>query len=320
VNNQVTLRATSSRDIRAPNLNDLYAPAAITLTTITDLLTNTSPQVQQYNAGNPNLTPEVSTTWTAGVVYKPEWLPRFSVSVDAYDILVRNAITSIQGTNPQIQTACYQSGGTSPYCALQIRPVNYTSSAASNAVTEWINTTINIAQQHTYGADFEANYAGNVMNRPYTLRFLADYQPHIMYLQAGLATFDMAGVAYNSNALQASPVWRMTAFAHITPIDNFAVDLMERWRSPLAYAPAASGLVFNTGTISSVAYTNLTLTYSFQNFGKTDVYFAIANLFNTQPPPGAFYGANSAVGSFGGFVFGDDPVGREFTLGLRFRY
>jgi outer membrane receptor protein involved in Fe transport len=45
MNDQVKLRATRSRDIRAPNLNDLFQPQTATTGSYTDLLTGQSPNV-----------------------------------------------------------------------------------------------------------------------------------------------------------------------------------------------------------------------------------------------------------------------------------
>ena len=52
---------------------------------------------------------------------------------------------------------------------------------------------------------------------------------------------------------------------------------------------------------------------------QTELFFNVQNLFNKQPPAAAFLGANGAVGYFGGFAYGDDPVGAYFTVGLRYR-
>src|SRR5439155_22749646 len=137
-----------------------------------------------------------------------------------FHIDVSNAITNIQGTNPTIQQACYSSGGTSPYCALQTRPVNYSDKSAANAVTSWTTTAINIANTKTYGADLEMNYETAHLGRPLALRGLATYQPHILYIQPGLTTVDMGGVAFGANALQASPKVRTTFLANYK-VGNF---------------------------------------------------------------------------------------------------
>lgn len=319
VNNQLTLRATRSKDIRAPNLDDLYLPASLATIQVTDLLTNTNPLVQQLGGGNPNLKPEVGYTTTAGFVYRPDWLPNFSLTLDGYWIDVTNAITSLQGTNPLIQSICYKSGGTSPYCLLQKRPNGFTDTSSANTVTEWFNEEINIANQSTRGADLEANYATTVFSHPLTLRFFETYQPHLIQKVPGLSTVDLAGVAFYANAVQATPVNRLTMTAIYSPVQNFTVGLMERWRSSLAWTPTQSQ-IFSTPRIPAVGYTDLNMSY-LMNPGDSqlEVFLNIQNLLNKQPPPGAYLGSNGAVGQFGGFVYGDDPIGAYFTVGVRLR-
>ncbi len=320
INNQLTLRATRSRDIRAPNLDDLYFPTSLSTMQVTDLLTGQNPLVPLQGGGNPKLVPEVGYTTTAGFVYRPEWLPGFSMTLDGYWIDVTNAITQLQGTNPSIQAICYASGGTSPYCLLQRRPNGFTDTSPANAVTEWFNEEINIANQSTKGADLEVNYATTVLNRPLSLRFFETYQPHLIQKVPGLTTVDLAGVAFYANAVQATPVYRWTMTGTYSPVQNFTVNIMERWRSSLAWTPTPQTQIVSTPRIPSVGYTDLTLAYQMTpGDSQLEVFFNIQNLLNKQPPPGAYLGSNGAVGQFGGFVYGDDPIGAYFTLGVRLR-
>ena len=321
INNQLTLRATRSRDIRAPNLDDLYYPQALSTITVTDLLTKQTPaNVPLQGGGNPNLVPEVGYTTTAGFVYRPQWLSGFSMTLDGYWIDVTNAITNLQGTNPVVQAICYASGGASPYCLLQRRPNGFTDTSAANTVTEWFNEEINIANQSTKGADLEANYLTTVFSHPLSLRFFETYQPHLIQKVPGLPTVDLAGVAFYANAVQATPVYRWTMTATYSPVQNFTVSVMERWRSSLAWTPTPATQIVSTPRIPAVGYTNLNLAYLLNpGSSQLEVFFNVQNLLNKQPPPGAYLGSNGAVGQFGGFVYGDDPIGAYFTLGVRLR-
>ena len=44
--------------------------------------------------GNLELDPETAKTWTLGVVFQPEFLPRFSMSLDYYNIRIKDVIGS----------------------------------------------------------------------------------------------------------------------------------------------------------------------------------------------------------------------------------
>jgi outer membrane receptor protein involved in Fe transport len=316
-NDQLTLRATRSRDDRAPNLNDLYQPGAINNAAYLDTLTNTSPLVAVQTGGNPNLTPEVAYTSTLGVVYKPS--PKFNLSVDGFDISIRNAITVVNGNSNNIQQACYASGGASFYCTMQERPLAFTNTSGANAVTKWYQRALNIAEQKSWGADIEANYNSRFGRHLYSLRGLLTYQPHIVYVQSGVNTYDMAGVDFNNSGLQASAVWRTTAFARYNATENVTVDWMTRWRSRLHHNADPTQIVAPGQFVPSVAFSNLSLSYRVggRARGQADIYLNVQNVFNQLPYPTAFFGSNQEPGLFGGFAYGDDPVGRYFSFGVR---
>ena len=321
VNDDFTLRGTGSRDIRAPTLADLYAPTTVTTLTNTDLLTGLSKAVPAYSSGNPHLTAEIGHTFTGGFVWQPHFMPGFSLSLDGYHIKITNAISSELGYNTLIQQACYASGGSSQYCALQSRPLGYTNTSAANAVSAWYDEEFNISWIETYGGDLEANYNTTVVDRPLTLRTFVNWQPHLLFVTPGLSTLDHAGVAYSTGSLYPAPRVSATLLAHMGVTHDTSVDLMERWRSPYTLRDQP-GQVWINPSVPSFYTTAVTLTYSVAQVktGDLDVFLNVQNLFNRQPPPAASYGSQTTVGQYGGFAIGDDPVGRYFTLGVHFRY
>ena len=318
VNEELRFRGTQSRDIRAPTLNDLFAPQSVVIVNNTDSLTNTTPVIPSVNFGNSSLTAEIGKTTTAGVVWHPSWLPKFSVALDAYHITISDAITTVQGFNPTLQQNCYLSGGSSPYCALQTRPNGFTDTSAANAATSWLVTPINIAEIETKGADFEVNYAGSLFGRDLSLRGLAAYQPHIYIRQPAVPTLDQGGVAFGPTGMTASPVWRLTAFASYKVTDSFTVDVAERYRSPLKLAADDPNVFWVKNRVRSWATTNLNLGYDMKlESGRFSLFANIQNLFD-QDPPGAQAGNNP--GLFNGWPGSDDPTGRYYTVGVRFTY
>ncbi|MBC2666277.1 TonB-dependent receptor [Novosphingobium flavum] len=316
-------RATRSRDIRAPTLEDLFAPAVTTPAGgTTDLLvvpniTSTAATVSQ---GNPSLTAEVGETTTVGMVWKPVFAPGLSMSLDYFGIRVKNAILTINGTNQTFQQVCYQSQGASPYCALQDRPLGYVNNTAANAATLWRTQTVNVADIKTWGFDFETNYAARLGAMPISLRGLVTWQPHIRYVQPGLPTFEMGGVAYGQNGLQASPQWRVTGIVNFAPTEHLAVTVLERWRSGLGLT--ADPTQFAAGpNVPSYATTNLTVAWKVPSGGKEfEFYVNVQNLFDNLAPGANFGGTQGSPGLFGGFPIGDDPVGRYFSAGARLKF
>ena len=91
----IRLRATRSRDVRAPTLNDLYSPTTGSLGTIRDPVTGANNPIPGYTSGNPNLEPELANTTTVGVVLQPGFAPGLSVSLDYYEIKMTGAIGNL---------------------------------------------------------------------------------------------------------------------------------------------------------------------------------------------------------------------------------
>jgi outer membrane receptor protein involved in Fe transport len=320
LNDDVRVRGTASRDIRAPTLNDLYAPATIQPSNALDQLTNQQPQIRSFRAGNPDLSAEIGDTRTLGAVFKPTWLPGASLSVDAFYIKVDNAIVEAQGPSSALQQSCYASGGTSPYCTLQDRPLgNYTNTSAANTVTAWYQYNINIASVESYGADVEANYTGEIAGHRFALRTFVTWQPHILYTQPAVSNVDMAGVAYGPTPLIASPALRITATQSFNITDALRIDLTERRRSTLNLS-GDSTLYVQCCEVPSTAYVDVNLSYKVPNIGQSaEAFFNVSNLFDKEPPGSAPPGSTTP-GPMGGWALGDDPVGRAFLAGFRLRY
>ena len=125
INETFRLRGTMSFDLRAPNLNDLFAPTSITSTGFNDLLTSVNSGTQLVTRGNAGLTPEVAHTYTMGMVLTPDVIPGLTASLDYYVTHMTNAITSISYQSTTVQNLCITSAPSygSPYCLLATRPV-----------------------------------------------------------------------------------------------------------------------------------------------------------------------------------------------------
>jgi outer membrane receptor protein involved in Fe transport len=313
------IRATESRDIRAPTLYDLFQARSVVPGTFPDALTGLSPYVPSINVGNPSLKAEVGKTTTAGFVWTPGWLPGGSFSLDGYHITITNAIVTVQGFNPAYQQVCYASGGTSPFCALQSRPNGFADTSAANAATAWYIEPENLAQVETYGADLEANYNTRILNRRFAARLLASYQPHILYRQADTPTIDQGDAAWGQNGLTAAPSVQITAFLGYELTDDLNANLTEHWRNRMKES-GVPGQVWVNNYVASFGTTDLTLTYDLEKrlgIGDSQVFLTVQNLFDKEPPPSSYYGSGTSAGYYYEFV--DNPVGRYFTLGFRLK-
>jgi len=120
------------------------------------------------SGGNPNLTEETATTWSAGAVVQPRFLPGFSVSGDYYSIRIEDAIQAVPAQN--IVNACYDLP-TFPndFCGL------FTRSPANRGFTFLQQTQINFAKLETSGVDFQVNYAFNFGENNFNLQVVGNW-------------------------------------------------------------------------------------------------------------------------------------------------
>ncbi len=114
----IRVRALQSRDIRAPNLSELFSPPQGLNGSVNNLFTGQNgQQVRQLNEGNPFLQSEKAQTTQAGIVWQPDFIPGFQASVDYYRIGIRGVIQAL-GLQ-QVELLCYNAavaGTTSVYC------------------------------------------------------------------------------------------------------------------------------------------------------------------------------------------------------------
>jgi outer membrane receptor protein involved in Fe transport len=212
----IRLRGGYARSVRAPNLNNLYATRAETFanglqdpcdqrfisqnpnraarcaeagipTTITLPDGRVVPWTNQpgsgisgFNQGNPNLEPEVSTSYTIGAVFRPRFLPGFSLTLDYYNIEIEEAISGLTGQ--AIINRCYEDPQTlnNPFCAAVFRRtstdpyVNFTFNGQADRRFDgfpeivlprigpgFLNQPFNFQSLKTEGVDLDASYTAS---------------------------------------------------------------------------------------------------------------------------------------------------------------
>jgi len=324
----VRLRAVTSRDVRAPNLSELFAaPVTTTLPNFTVPSNGTPPAGQpsggaltvlQNVVGNPDLKPEIAKNVTIGAVLSnPQWLPGFSVSVDWYNIVLNGGISSLGAQ--QIVNFCY--AGMTQFCgAFNFSP--------SGGATAFVNSqTFNLASIKTSGFDIESSYRFELPSVPgrFTVRGLAT-NTHKFVTNPGIpgaVAVDSAG--QNSGA---TPDWKFLAIQS-WDTDRFAFSVQERWFSDGRFGGATTDYVeckvgscpVSTGTnptidynhMSGATYVDISASYK---FGKgLQIYGKVDNLLDRDPTPSpqtnTGLDANPAL---------YDLLGRFYHVGLRYAF
>jgi outer membrane receptor protein involved in Fe transport len=321
-------RGTTSIDIRAPTLDDLFRPATLLQNVFTDLhipdpAKSQVPNPQYYagtttfsSQGNPKLVPEVSRTYTMGAVWTPDFVLGLTVSLDYYRIHLANAIGSI-APSTTIQSICEQSGGTSIYCANYQRPLPFSDHSLANFATRLYTFNLNTASTSTEGWDFETNYGWQMSDMvdgwqgAWNARLLATYQPVIN------KSVLFPGSPFTRTP---DPSTRVTAFLNYS-VKDWSFGLQDSWVSGFSQVAGPVTPAINNWVdphVNSWNQADVTITRNFAMAGADMTgYFVVQNLLNAQPA----YVPNGTIGQWyptytSGYSV-QSAMGRYFTIGLR---
>ena len=306
------LRATRSRDIRAPNLNELFGPTSTSPIAFADVHVEGGGAGQGTvleRSGNPNLRPEKADTLTAGIVYQPSWLPRLSIAVDYYDIKISDAISSIDYSTAN--AVCEASGGTDPLCDLIIRPFPFSNRTAANFPTKILQQPVNAAGFRQSGIDTEINYSFPVFTGTIGIRGLVTYVDRLTVKQFPAAP------ALNYAGKIEMPRWRASLITGYSD-DNWTITAFGRFRSSVSY-DSDPRVIFDVPKVKSAIFVDTSIGRKVQGLGgEAEIYLSIQNLFNKTPP--IRYNTPGAPGFFFPGIQGDDFIGRRFNVGFRARF
>ncbi len=296
----VRVRATISRDIRAPNLLELYNSSTFNSQNqfYPSSTNGVATTVVQITSGNPDLVPERALTQTYGVVLTPTFLEGFNLSVDYYDIKIKGGINTV-GSQQTIDN-CYL--GVPGFCQY-VTPVAGTVRVRSPF--------LNLSEVVNAGIDIEARYNTELLGGDLTMGVLAT-RLTAAYTQA------LGGNRIPTLGGNNDPKWRVNLRANYE-YENWKLFIQERFiGAKLVDAQRVEGVFVDDNTVDPAFYTDMTITYGFESFGsQNELYFSINNLTNQEPPKDV--GAPSSFVQPGNRnVY--DFLGRYFNIGLRFKY
>ncbi|RMB28247.1 TonB-dependent receptor-like protein [Sphingomonas sp. PP-F2F-G114-C0414] len=304
------LRGVTSRDVRAPNLSELFAaPVTTTLPGFFDPFRNVNVLAIQNTIGNTALTPEIARNTTAGIAFSgSSWLPGLSLSVDYYHIKIKDVISSLGAAD--IVNLCFQN----------ILPESCGAFNLNNpAGPNFINVqAFNLASIDTEGLDIEASYR---WRRPlglpgsFTLRALATNIRKFVTDTGlpGTIPNDTAGVNIGS-----TPDWKWLA-TQTYANDDFSLLLQERWFSDGVLGhqyvqcspgncPASTNNhpTIDRNIIPGAFYMDVGGTYNLTK--QVTGYFKVDNVFDKDPARSPYF-VNPQL---------YDVYGRTFRVGVRF--
>lgn len=322
----IKLRAVRSRDIRAPNLNELFAPGTARTNTVNVAQPGGGQRADQFleqTTGNLDLQPEVAMTWGVGAVLTPRFLPGFAASIDYFDINLSGAIGTIAAQT--ITSLCIEQnrqdlcqfitfngpvGATSPITSIRLVPFNF-------------------ASVKVRGLDMEASYRFDLGGGKATLRALASHYIENLNDNGIDVPVDLAG----QNVGGGVPSWNYRLTANYE-INSWSMNLTGRGFSGGVYdnnffectsgCPVSTpqARTINNNQISGQWYLDASVTRKIKVGGsKADLFLYVRNLLNSDPvlvgngPTGnntpAYPQTNRGL---------YDVLGRVYRMGVRFEY
>ena len=312
------LRATTSEDLRAPNLFDLFQASASTFTPITNrFLPAGSPQEfpVQLTGGNPTVGPETGHTTTVGLVLQPSAIPRFSISLDYYDIKVDDYIATPGGAQNIVdQCALF---GNQEMCGLITR-------GANNSLVEIRNVNVNLQWLKVRGLDIEAAYnlplsGFSELPGAFNFRLLATHTFENTTNLFGTLT-DRVGetgsavgqpdwlaslmVGYQNGGFQANVTARYISSGVLNALYSDPTDE--------GFNPALPNTITDNH-VASATYFNLNGSWAFGESQRYQVFATVNNVADKAPPmaPQLQYPSNPVY---------FDLVGRSYRAGVRVQF
>lgn len=300
------LRATQSRDIRAPNTSELFTTPVAGQAALVDTKTSTQVFAQTFTGGNVNLKPERAQTFTAGATLQPRGALRgFRFSADYYNIRIKDAIATL---GAQVIVNACNTNNDPTICGLVTRD--------SNGLLQKVSVLfLNLNRQQVRGLDFEASYTHSFgADRSIDLRLLATHA--IDFTNSALPGIDRAG----DDGPSGVPSWVVDGNASVN-WGRLGANVQGRYISAGKYdatlvGPEDPGYSItlansiNTNRVASRFMTNFGVTFKLIDSGshKVELFGNVYNLFNVLAPP-LWNGNNNAVYY--------DNIGRRYRMGVR---
>ncbi len=317
VNDALRFRITRSRDIRAPNLSELFNPGATGRGNVINKANGNSGTIASGTTGSPTLVPEIADTLTGGVVFQPKWgfTNGFRLSVDYYNIDIAGVIGSISTQDVLDRLLVQKLSEYEQYVTRDNTPLGFAKVVTPN---------LNLNSQKVDGIDIEASdrIPLDSFNLPGRLevRALASWLDDLRTIQV-LST---GAVSDQDSAGFAPPEWQGSVDLTYT-LNALTVNLNTKLKSATLYQSTAIGPdntkdynPANTNSINqnqwpaSIVY-RLNASYDIRNNDgkKLQVYGVIDNLMDKDPPI-------IAITNLGNTYY--DMIGRSFKVGVRFQY
>lgn len=313
----IRFRVTRSRDIRAPNVSELFTTSQSSMTQVIDAVAGTQRLTPTATTGNVNLAPERANTLTAGVVFQPAFVPRLRVSADYYAVDIRGAIAAL-GAQTLVDRC---NNGATEFC-------QYITRGTGNVISLITLAQLNLNAVRARGVDVEVDYripfaspfGGSAASLG--VRLVANYAIELVTRdssgaidragQTGVAVGATGGVPrYTLNGTTTYTDGPFTGSVNMRYIPQGKYDVTLIGPEDDGYSPTLANSV-NDNRVSSAFYTNLSLNYAVGAKRNLQLFTVVNNLFDRSPPISPGSAVTNPV------LF--DMIGRTYRAGVRVNF
>lgn len=311
----ITFRVTRSRDIRAPTAQESSPNATTTNLPQPDPFIGSTTLQLTLTGGNPNLKLERGDTFTAGVVLRPSFIPRFNLSIDYYDIKVNGAIDTLSST--AIANACKQQG-------LLCNLILFNPNGSINTV---FSTFQNLSRLHAEGYELVSDYSLPAFGGDLAFQVNGNYVVDLSTIGGTGLVSQLDGVTGNTGTIQniqGVPRWRADALVTYSrprwSVTAHGRYIPESILDPTKIGPDQAGYNINDpnsvniNRVDARLYVDLSARVKIPDANGDDryeIFGSINNLFDKGEP--------KQLRLFGNGLY-YDPFGQSFKVGARARF
>jgi iron complex outermembrane recepter protein len=301
-NDDVMMRGSIGKSVRAPNGDELFSAGGQSFVTVADpctasalvgqpktaanchaqgvpvgFVTNPAEPSSTFLGGNPGLSAETGRDWTAGFVFTPTFIPRFSTSADVYQIHIQNPI---------------ESGDTTTIvddCAVNNVGCGNVQRRADGSIAEVLTPYVNGAMEKITGLDWTANYRITDDQLP----FLPpgsnwSFSGNLTYIPQHYILTNTSGGADNGGQEYLAGQFGFPRFSgsfHTQYTDgpySFGYNL--RFIGETTEFDQGTGILFTPMTIPTIWYNDINASYTWRNLTFSA---GVQNLADQLPPEAA---------------------------------